>query len=175
MTRRPDAGFTLIEVLVSLALFAMIAGAGLSVLDQILRTQSQTDGRLERLARLQRMIHLVTRDMSEATPGTVQGDGATITLARRAEAGRVSVTYALADGQVTRAITRNRGATTAQTLLTGVAALRWQYLDQNGTWQDAWPGATDDAALHAVSMTLTLPPGTGDLRRVVAVPRAGRP
>jgi general secretion pathway protein J len=177
MTRRADAGFTLIEVLVSLALFAMIAGAGLSVLDQILRTQVQTDGRLERLASLQRMMHLVTRDMSEATPGTVQGDTATITLARNAESGAVTVTYALTGGQMTRAVTRNRVATTAQALLDDVAGLRWQYLDPNGIWQDAWPGATgpDAADLRAVAMLVSLPPGAGDLRRIVAVPRTNRP
>jgi general secretion pathway protein J len=177
MTRRPDAGFTLIEVLVSLALFAMIAGAGLSVLDQILRTQSQTDGRLDRLADLQRMMHLVVRDMSEATPGTVQGDAATITLARNAAEGRVTVTYVLEEGRMTRAVTQNRGAVTTQMLLADVAGLQWQYLDDNRAWLDAWPGTTnpDAADLHAVAMVVSLPPGEGDLRRIVAVPRAGKP
>lgn len=172
MTRTKDAGFTLIEVLVSLALFAMIAGAGLSVLDQILRTQSQTDGRLERLASLQRMMALVARDMSEAVPGSVQGDAATITVGRTADNGPVTVTYALTDGQMTRAITQRRGDTAAQLLLTDVVALQWQYLG-DGTWQDTPP--QDAADLRAVAMVARLPPGDGDLRRVVAVPRVSHP
>ncbi len=167
MTRTKDAGFTLIEVLVSLALFALIAGAGLSVLDQILRTQNLTDGRLERLASLQRMMTLVARDLSEAVPGSVQGDGATITLGR---AGGITVTYALTDAQMTRAIAQNRGGATAQTLLTGVTALQWQYLG-DGTWQNTPP--QDAADLRAVAMVVSLPPG--DLRRIVAVPRLSAP
>jgi general secretion pathway protein J len=175
MTRRSDAGFTLIEVLVSLALFALIAGAGLSVLDQILRTQSQTDGRLDRLASLQRMMHLVARDMSEAMPGTVQGDAATITVGRIAEVGRVTITYALTGGQMTRSVTQSRGQTVAQVLLTDVQAMQWQYLTDAGGWQGVWPDSTADPDLRAVGMVVSLPPGDGDLRRIVAVPRAGRP
>jgi general secretion pathway protein J len=179
MTRRADAGFTLIEVLVSLALFAMIAGAGVSVLDQVLRAQSQTDGRLEHLASLQRLMHLVTRDLSEATPGTVQGDGSALTLGRSAGPGRVSVTYALTEGRMTRAVAQIRGSPTpaTQRLLAEVAALRWQYLDGAGIWQDTWPGTADlkQADLRAVVMVINLAPGTGDLRRVVAVPRVARP
>ncbi len=169
MTRARDTGFTLIEVLVSLALFAMIAGAGLSVLDQILRTQSRTDGRLDRLAALQRMMHLVARDLSESTPGTLQGDATTLTLARSA----ITVTYALTEGRMVRQVARNRADAIAQPLLADVANLRWQFLDPSGTWQDTWPPGDDDVALHAVAMTVTL--DAGELRRVVAVPRAGPP
>ncbi|MGL5010856.1 MAG: type II secretion system protein GspJ [Paracoccaceae bacterium] len=173
MTRKGDAGFTLIEVLVSLALFALIAGAGLSVLDQVLRTQAQTEGRLERLAGLQRMMHLVTRDMSEAMPGTVVGDAGAITLGRSAEAGLVMVRYGLVDGQLTREVAPGRGDAVTQALLPDVAGLRWQYLDESGAWLDSWPGA-DEVELLGVAAVIALP-GAGELRRVVAVPRAGGP
>lgn len=177
MTRHAEAGFTLVEVLVSLALFAIIAGAGLSVMDQILRTRSQTDGRLERLASLQRMMHLVTRDFSEAAPGTVRGDAATTTLGRQSETDHVTVTYSLVEGEMMRQVAQSRGGTVTQAMLTEVTGLRWQYLDEAGTWQDAWPNRPDpDAAdLHAVAMVVTLQPGAGELRRIVAVPRAGPP
>ena len=50
--RDPTAGFSLVEVLVALAIFALIGVAGFSMLDQVLRTQRLTEGRLERLAEL---------------------------------------------------------------------------------------------------------------------------
>jgi general secretion pathway protein J len=161
MNRRTDAGFSLIEVLVALALFAMIGGAGLSVLDQILRTQAQTDGRLDRLADLQRMMHLVTVDLSLAAPGSVRGDGTGVAVG--------DIRYALTDGVLRRTV----GAAT-QDLLADAQAVDWQYLDQDRIWGPAWPPATGgaEARLRAVALTLVLD-GDRQLRRVVAVPMEG--
>ena len=47
--RDTEAGLTLVEVLVALALFSLIGLAGFTMLDNILRVQSGTQGRLERL------------------------------------------------------------------------------------------------------------------------------
>jgi general secretion pathway protein J len=146
---------------VALALFAMIGGAGLSVLDQVLRTQAQTDGRLERLAELQRMMHLVTLDLSLAAPGSVRGDGTGVAVG--------DVSYALADGVLRRKL----GATT-QDLLAGAQAVDWQYLDQDRIWAGQWPppAAAPAAELRAVALTVVLD-GDRQLRRVVAVPMGG--
>lgn len=174
MKRQAQAGFTLIEVLVSLALFALIAGAGLSVLDQVLRAQAQTEARLERLGALQRMMHLVRRDLSESTAGTVQGDGSRVTLARTAVAGGVTVSYALDGAQLARRVVPGDAV---QVLLADVAALRWQYLDGAGAWHDGWPVANVEGPpdLRAVAMTLALAKTGEELRRVVAVPQTLRP
>jgi general secretion pathway protein J len=157
--RQPQAGFSLIEVLVALALFAVIAGAGVSVLDQILRTQTQTDGRLDRLADLQRMMHLVTLDLSLAAPGSVTGDGAGVAVG--------GISYALADDVLRRTV----GPAT-QDLLAGAASVEWQYLDQDRIWGATWPPATGGAQLRAVAVTVFLD-GDRQLRRVVAVPMGG--
>ena len=177
MTRQPQAGVTLIEVLVSLALFALIAGAGLSVLDQVLRAQSQTEARLERLALLQRMMHLVRRDLSEAAAGTVQGDDLAIMLDRSVETGSVTISYAADAGQLARAITQGDGTVSQQALLADVTDLRWQYLDDQGAWHDVWPlvNAASAPGLRAVAMTLALSPADQSLRRVVTVPQRAQP
>jgi general secretion pathway protein J len=161
MSRRTDAGFSLIEMLVALALFAMIGGAGLSVLDQIMRTQAQTEGRLDRLAQLQRMMHLVMIDLSLALPGSVAGDGEALAVGDTA--------YALAEGTVQRVV-----AGQTQALLTGAVAVEWQYLDQEGRWTGQWPPAAGaaKAQLRAVALTVALE-GDRQLRRVVAVPVRG--
>ena len=44
--RQTDAGATLIEILVALAIFALIGTAGFSVLDQIVKVQDHTEARL---------------------------------------------------------------------------------------------------------------------------------
>jgi general secretion pathway protein J len=175
MSRHAEAGVTLIEVLVSLALFALIAGAGVAVLDQVLRAQVQTEARLDRLASLQRMMHLVRRDLSDVRPASVQGDAGAITLQRPAETGLVQVRYGTGGTQMTRAV----GAQAPQVLVQDVAALQWQYLDAGGVWHDDWPQPpavqSGTPRLRAVAMTLTLQAGGQSLRRVVAVPRETAP
>ncbi len=173
MRRTGDAGLTMIEVLVSLALFALIAGAGFSMLDQVLRAQSQTETRLARLTDMQRLMHIVMRDFSEGLPGTVQGDGAAATVSREGLRGQVTVTFSLTAGAFIRSVAKGAGAPGDTTLLQDVTALRWQFLDGKGAWHDAWPDPADNDAtdLRAVSLTVSMPPEQGDLHRLVALSR----
>jgi general secretion pathway protein J len=179
MMRKIDAGVTLIEVLVSLALFALIAGAGFSVLDQVLRAQSLTEVRLARLTEMQRMMHLVLRDFSESLPGSVQGDDAGVSASRTAAGqGQVTVTYALNAGTLSRTVSLGQNDGVDQLLLSDVATLRWQFLDGRGQWQDRWPSpeTPQTADLRAVALTVSLlPPGQGELHRLIAVPRKAAP
>ena len=64
--RDTEAGLTLIEVLVALALFSLIGLAGFTMLDNILRVQSGTQGRLERLGQIDRALVIFSRDLQES-------------------------------------------------------------------------------------------------------------
>jgi general secretion pathway protein J len=174
MKRNGEAGFTLIEVLISLALFAVIAGAGVSILNQILRTQSLTEARLDRLTALQRTMHLVRQDLAFSAPETLTGNSLSLAFTKSAESGPLLITYRADTGQFAR-IT---GTTeTPQILLTEVASIQWRYLDGSGVWLESWPpsGESDPPPLHAVAMTLTLADRAQDLRRIIAVPQATSP
>lgn len=152
------AGFTLIEVLVALALFALIGGAGVSVLDQVLRTQSRTEGQLDRLAAMQRAMHLVTLDFSQAATASVVAQEGVLQVGR----GGLTVGYAVRDGVFVRNV-----AAVQQPVLPGVEAVAWTFLDGDNAWVDAWP--MDAGNPQAIALTLTLPRGQ-EIRRVVALP-----
>ena len=191
-TRR--AGFTLIEVMIALALFALIAVAGFTLLDSVLRTQAATDDRLGRMAQVQRAMLVVSTDLDQIT-GALAGGAGTLTLQKDDLAGaRVVVRYDLSGGTMTRTVSGPTGER-VQVLITGVSDARWSFHRRRGDWLDAWPeitapglvqaqgagivvGAAEtmapDAGVTAVALDLTLDgfdgrPGA-TLRRVASIP-----
>ena len=75
MTRR--AGFTLVEVLVALAIFAMIASAGVGLLSFAIDNRLAVRDASERTAAFQRTRALMRADLGQAAPRRVRGaDGA---------------------------------------------------------------------------------------------------
>jgi general secretion pathway protein J len=70
MTRE---GFTLVEVLIALALFALIGAAGAMVLARTLDTREVVRTESERLGELQRLRALLRADLAQAAPRRTRG------------------------------------------------------------------------------------------------------
>ncbi|MET0309949.1 MAG: type II secretion system protein GspJ [Sphingomonas sp.] len=166
-----QSGFTLIELMISLGLFALIAVAGLALVDGIINVNQRTEGRLDRLAALQRTMFVLTSDLDQVSSGPIEGGGNRISFTRTAPGyGGISVPvkYGVAGGVLVR------GAGPApQLLLPGVARAQWRFWD--GAWVDRWPldDKSRDRWPRAVSIDLEVvgPGGTPvTLRRVVALP-----
>lgn len=186
--RSSTAGVTLVEVLVALVLFALISGAGFGILDQILRTQTRTEGRLDRLGQIQRGMYLLSTDFGQARSGTLSWgtgeEGGVLSVTRSApetDAGWITLTYRLRDGMVWRDVASASGDPVArQPLFDDVAAIAWQFYDPGVGWIEEWPpaDATRDPSQRplnpmAVAATITL---TEDrqLRRVATLPSEPR-
>jgi len=71
--REARAGFTLVEVLVSLAIFALLAAAGSAVLSQAIDNRFAVKAAADRTADLQRMRGLLRADIGQATPRRSRG------------------------------------------------------------------------------------------------------
>ena len=167
--RDPTHGVTLIEMVVALAIFALIGGAGYSMLDQVLRTEARTSGRLERLGDLQRALFLVGQDFAQAAAHSVaEGDSGLIV-------GRdpAVIRYDLAGGVLRRVMTDAAGVVQAeQALVAGVQGLRWRYLEARRGWVADLPAVVGQGRLRnppAVEMVLMLPGGQ-EVRRVAVLP-----
>lgn len=171
---RDEAGFTLIELMISLALFGLIAMAGLALVDALMGIRDRTDGRLERLAEVQRAMYVLDNDLGQIGGGPLQGDGAGLSFSRPlAAAGGVPVRmgYQLGAGSLLRSIS-GQGQ---QRVLQGVGSLRWSYYRPGMGWIDRWPPAPELAAQWpaAVAADIVMAPGgtvSGSLRRVVPLP-----
>jgi general secretion pathway protein J len=166
-----EGGFTLIELMISLGLFALIAVAGVTLVDSILSVQGRTEKRLDRIAEVQRAMFVVDSDFDQLAAGRVQGDGGQVNFTRAAPGlggPPIAVSYALANGVFVRTV-----AGRPQQVLAGVQAARWRYFD--GGWLDAWPPDPErvDAWPRAVAVELAIsaPSGMGGaVRRVVTLP-----
>lgn len=175
MNHRPEAGeagFTLIELMISLGLFALIAVAGLALVDGILRVNGRTEARLDRLAALQRTMFVLTSDLDQVASGAIAGRGDRLSFTRSAPGtGGVAtpVRYAVAGGVLVRA------APAPQLLLPGVVTARWRFWD--GGWIDHWPVNDSNEAKarwpRAIALDVqTAGPGGSPvtLHRVVTLP-----
>jgi len=106
--RRPRsaAGFTLIEVLVSLLILSILAGAAWKGLDAISTARQVADDNLKTTLRLQSVMTQLDADMAQVYDTQVvrgfQFDGANLRITRRASGGVQVVVWSLRDRKLLR-------------------------------------------------------------------------
>ncbi|GEM_PF-829092 len=167
-----QAGFTLIELMISLGLFALIAVAGLALVDGIIKVQGRTGKRLDRLADLQRAMFVMASDIDQISVGRVDGGGEKLNFTRAAPGfggPAVPLQYSVANGNLVRG-----SGPMVQTVVGGVANVRWRFFDGTA-WTNRWPMREEDKdkwpRAIAIDLEAVGPSGTpGALRRVVPLP-----
>jgi general secretion pathway protein J len=166
---------TLVEMLVALLLFAIIGAAGFAVLDQVIRVQATTEGRLEQLAGMQRALHLVTQDFIQASGGSLAFADGGVAFRRSAGEAEIAVRYGLEGATLTRIVSGTPGGRPVrQAVLTGVGAVAWRFYAPGRGWVAEWPPdraqAPANPAAVAVELTLAGPGLSGSLRRIAILP-----
>ena len=188
------AGFTLVEMLVALAVFGLLATAGVAVTGYAVRTQDAVAERSDRLAEFQRLRGLIKADLVQAAVRRTRGadgrsarqtfQGSTsgqplMALVRRGwenpdgepRASVQYVEYSLNEGRLER---RARAALDGaplgepQILARDVAAaeVAWMW---RGQWIEAWEQAPPDATPQAVRLSLTIE-GLGEVTQLFLAP-----
>lgn len=141
--RDPESGLTLIEVLVALTVFALIGAAGFAMLDSLLAAQGRTQGRLDELARIQRVLYIVSGDITQAAGGSIRASRNTFVLRRQ---GGSVVTYSLDDRALVRQVALdNTKAPVRQVLMTESNRLSWRPFHREFGWGTDWPPSADRA------------------------------
>ena len=159
-------GFTLLELLVALAIFGLLAAMSYGGLQAVLVQQSSTEQAADRLGELQKMYLVMQRDIEQIVPRIVRdefGDaqqpligGDTLRLTRggwRNPAGRQRSTlqrigYAYEEQQLVRytwsVLDRAQDSEPLkQPLIEDVERLQLRYLESNDVWKEQWPDAAD--------------------------------
>ena len=157
-------GFTLLELLVALSIFSLLAAMSYSGLQAVLEQQSYTEQAAERLGELQKLYLVMQRDIEQIVPRMVRdefgdaqlpvvgGDALQFTRGGwRNPAGRQRSTlqrvgYAYDDEQLVRytwsVLDRAQDSEALQQpLIEDVERMQLRYLDKNDEWQEQWPDA----------------------------------
>jgi general secretion pathway protein J len=184
-------GFTLVELLVALAIFALIATAGTALLGFSIEAQHDSAQSIDRIAALRRVSTLLSADLAQAVPRTnrdERGDrqrafageqaGATFVRAgwtndlKAPRSSLQKVDYRIVgDALVRRGWPMVDGVTDTQAipsvLIRRVTSARLRYR-KAGAWQDVWNERQPDAMPDAVELTLTID-GIGVVRQMFVI------
>lgn len=178
---RREGGFTLIEIIISLALFALISMAGIALIDAVIRVEEGTAGRLDRIGQLQRAMFLMTRDLEQIAGGTLREVDEGVSFERQSASvleGNVPARYVLRGDTLIRGI--GDPAAPGQTIIGGVTEAEWSFFFPGRGWRSELPvdeaGRAEQPSAVAVDIILD-ESGTpsGSLRRVVELPTPPAP
>lgn len=194
---RRMAGFSLLELLVAVAVFAALAAAAFGGLSAISRTRSALALQQDRFAAVTRSVAMLERDLLQTVDRSVRGNGNAILPAVTGDAEHIEFTrlgfanpraeprsnlervvYAIDKGALLRghylALDRVPDSLpVSRSLLDDVGALHLRYFGCDRTWRETWP-PRDAASCHlprAIEFRFT-PAGMGEIRRVVELPSA---
>lgn len=169
------AGFTLLELLVALSIFALLAAMAYGGLNTVLKARAATDVQAERLTRLQNTFFWLGRDLAQtvnrpvrdeygdpqpALMGIEMGDyrlaltrGGWLNPADRPRGNLQRVGYGLRDDQLVRVywnvLDRAQDSKPMESvLLDGVERLELRFLDDKKQWSDAWPSTITGPAAN---------------------------
>jgi len=181
-----DAGFTLVELMVALLIFGLLAGGGVALLSFSVRAQAAGGAKLDDLAALNRTASVLAADCAQAVPRATRDGGGTLLPAFTGESGSGAVPmlrlvragwsdldaaprpglqkveYRVENGALLRlAYPELDGAAPlpAAVLLPHVraATLRYRYA---GAWSDRWDGAGGVPLPQAAELVLVRADGT---------------
>jgi general secretion pathway protein J len=180
--RRTQTGFTLLELLVALAIFSVMAAMAYSGLNGLIQNRDQLSQVSDRLHELQLTMDTLRRDLSQSIPRPVRDELGDLRPAMAAFPGRFDleltrggwpnplaqprshlqrVVYRFEGDELVRygALVLDGGARTdarRRVLLSGLNSFDVRILDSLGEWQSGWPVDGQPAMPRAVRLEMEL-------------------
>jgi len=193
--QRPQSGLTLIELIVAMALLALLTVMAYRGLDSMTRANDRTLTETERWRTATLFLERFAADVSQPARRQVRGSEGVLLPAwwgrvmpepagtdsqfefsRKSPPGQDEsrLGYRLRGGTVELLVWRvldRAPASSVETypVLENVSALRFRHLDARGLWQDQWPLTDTEPLPRAVSIELTLAEGPS-VTRIFALP-----
>jgi len=188
-----QSGITLLELLVVVAVFAIMSATAYSSLQSSLKAEENFDRSMKELETVQMSLAIFQRDIMQLSPRTVRdalGDsesavvllngqellftrGGNFSSMKLDQTELTRVAWSLRDEQLIRSYWHRLDSTQGDqplsaSLLGNVGNLQIRVLDQNGIWHLDWPKAAG-AKIRALELTLELE-DWGEIRRLFPTP-----
>jgi len=171
-----NAGFTLIEVLVAMAIFGVLTAMAYASLGQTLNNSDMLTQRMDRLQSIQRTMSYLSTDLLQAAPRSVRADlgqNEPALLSSFASEFALQLThngwpnsagvprstqqrtaYRIEDEELIRyhwnVLDRTvNNVPVATVLMEKIDSLTFRFLQQNGDWSDQWPPVTVQTASNS--------------------------
>lgn len=188
--RASESGFTLVEMLVALSLFAVLAAAGVGLLRSSVDTQNMVADRVAGSGSLARVQALLANDLSHASASSALHGGATspafigeaggFTLLRTgwdnpdgAERSDVQqVKWGAAAGSLARSGNATDAPPGEQARVIAASQIRFRYRLATGAWSESFAGSLQEPLPQAVEILL-IPEGRRAVTMVLALPPRG--
>ena len=175
-SRRKLAGFTLLELLVALSIFGLLAAMAYNGLNTVMKARQVTEQHATRLTQLQMAFLWLGRDIEQTADRAIRDEygevqppmnavefgryqleltrGGWRNPAGRARSNLQRVAYGLRDGELVRSywsvLDRAQDSTPLESvLLDGVDKLELRFLDSNRQWHELWPATLLGSAQQA--------------------------
>lgn len=170
-------GFTLVEMLVALSIFAVIAAMGVTLLRSSIDTQDAVQARLKGMSGINRLRAVMANDLAQAVPRATRGvSGEPVpafagsstgfafvhagagALDGSSRPGIERVGYALTGGEWRRATQPMLDGTAlsdGDRLVGEVSGAAVRYRDDRGNWAGTWTSDPGDRLPRAVEVRLT--------------------
>lgn len=188
-----QSGLTLVELLVAIALLALLTVMAYHGLDSMMRANDRTLAESERWRAATLLLERFAADVSQPVRRTVRGPdgallpawwgrpitepgGAQLEFSRKSSPGQdeTRLGYRLRGGHVELMVWHvldraPASSSEVYSLLENVSALQFRYLDAKGLWHDRWPVTNAEPLPRAVSIELTPAEGPS-VKRIFALP-----
>jgi general secretion pathway protein J len=175
-----QTGFTLLELVIALAIFALLGLASWGLFDGVVRVQQGTTAHEREFRRLQRAVAVIERDLMQLTGQPVVLRQGQLQFQRshwrnpldQPRSERQTLTYRLDNGVLWReSLGEGSPILQRQKLFDDVRALNWRLFDRRVGWRGEWPSGGEGNAPLAVELQVSL--GRFDaIRRVLLLPEA---